>query len=192
MVRSRQLIRTAAHETYPGHHTERCCKEETLVRGRGLLEETIVLLPTPQSLVAEGIATLAPRMLLEGDRGPALAAVIHDAGIPFDLAQALDVERAAEPLRWVEANAASMLHERGASEPETHTYLQPWGLMTPALAAHVLRVITDPSARAYIVTYTAGRELCGGYVAGAPEGFRRLLTEQVRVRDLLAANEGGS
>ena len=35
-----------------------------------------------------------------------------------------------------------------------------------------------------IVTYPAGRELCRAYVAGAPERFRRLLTEQVRVGEL--------
>ena len=51
-----ELLRLAIHETYPGHHAERCSKEHLLVRGRGLLEETIVLVPTPQSLVSEGIA----------------------------------------------------------------------------------------------------------------------------------------
>ena len=66
------LLVLAIHETYPGHHAERCCKEELLVRGRGLLEETLVLVPTPQSLVAEGIATLAPSLLLEGDGGAEL------------------------------------------------------------------------------------------------------------------------
>ena len=61
-----ELLVLTIHETYPGHHAERCCKEHLLVRGRGLLEETIVMVPTPQSLVAEGIASLAPSMLLEG------------------------------------------------------------------------------------------------------------------------------
>jgi hypothetical protein len=42
-----ELLVLAIHETYPGHHAERCCKEHLLVRGRGLLEETIVLVPTP-------------------------------------------------------------------------------------------------------------------------------------------------
>ena len=64
-----ELLRLAMHETYPGHHAERCSKEHLLVRGRGLLEETIVLVPTPQSLVSEGIAVLAPSVLLEGDGG---------------------------------------------------------------------------------------------------------------------------
>jgi hypothetical protein len=180
-----ELLILGSHETYPGHHTERCSKEHLLVRGRGLLEETLVLSPTPQSLITEGIAVLAPHMLLAGDGGEALAAVVHDAGIDLDLPHALAVRRALEPCRWAEVNAALMLHEDGATEAEVYAYLERWGLETPELTAHVIRFITEPSQRTYIVTYSAGRELCGAYVADDPERFRRLLTEQVRVRDLL-------
>jgi len=89
-----ELLTLAVHETYPGHHTERCCKEETLVRGRGLLEETLVLVPTPQSMVAEGIATIVP-WLLEGDGAAALADVVRrETGVDFDLDLGLAVERA--------------------------------------------------------------------------------------------------
>ena len=76
-----ELLHLAIQETYPGHHVERCCKEQLLVRGRGLVEETIVLVPAPQSLVAEGIAELAVSLLLEGEAGAGLAAVAHDAGV---------------------------------------------------------------------------------------------------------------
>jgi hypothetical protein len=78
-----------------------------------------------------------------------------------------------------------MLHEDGASEDDAHAYLERWGLMEPQWAAHMIRFITEPTQRTYILTYPAGRELCGAYVAEDPERFRRLLTEQVRVRDLL-------
>jgi hypothetical protein len=182
-----ELLHLTMHETYPGHHAERCVKEHLLVRGRGLLEETIVLVPTPQSLVAEGIAELAPSMLLEGDGGAALAEVVRDAGIEFDLAHALAVERAQQPCRWAEVNAALLLHDAGASGAETQAYLERWGLMTRELAAHVIRFLNEPTSRSYMITYAAGRELCRSYVAGEPGRFRRLLTEQVRVGDLLAA-----
>jgi hypothetical protein len=180
-----ELLVLAAHETYPGHHTERCSKEHVLVRSRGLLEETLVLTPTPQSLITEGIAVLAPYMLLEGDGAAALAAVVHDSGIELDLDHALAVKRALDPCRWAEVNAALMLYEDGASEDEAHAYLERWGLIGPQWAAHMIRFITEPTQRTYILTYPAGRELCGTYVAGDPERFRRLLTEQVRVHDLL-------
>jgi hypothetical protein len=182
-----ELLILAIHETYPGHHTERACKEHLLVRGRGLLEETLVLSPTPQTIVTEGIAVLAPLMVLGSDGGAALAAVLHDAGIKLDLAHGLAVRRAHEPCRWAEVNAALMLHEGGASETEAHAYLERWSLDTPEWAAHMIRFITEPAQRTYIISYSAGRELCASYVAGEPERFRRLLTEQVRVRDLLEA-----
>ena len=72
-----------------------------------------------------------------------------------------------------------------------HAHLVRWGLMTPQLAAHVIRFITEPTSRTYVITYSAGRELCRAYVADEPERFRRLLTEQVRVRDLLEARSSG-
>ena len=148
-----ELLRLTMHETYPGHHTESCSKEHLLVRGRGLLEETLVLVPTPQSLVSEGIAERAPNVLLEGDGGTALAAVIHDTGIEFDLTHALAVERALEPCTWADVNAALMLHDDGTSEAEVQAYLERWGLITPKLAAHLIRFITEPVQRTYIHTY---------------------------------------
>jgi hypothetical protein len=167
-----ELVRLTIHESYPGHHAERCLKDQLLVRGRGLLEESIVLVPTPQSLVSEGIAELAPGFVLEAD-------------IWLDLDHALAVERAAEPLRWADVNAALLLHERGASESEVGEYLRRWGLMSPGLADHMIRFLTDPTSRSYVLTYAAGRDLCRSYVDGDPGRFRHLLTEQVRVGELL-------
>ena len=182
-----ELLHLTVHETYPGHHVERTMKEHVLVRGRGLLEETVVLVPTPQSLLTEGIAELAVAMVLDSDGGDALAAVLHDAGIPLDLGPARAVERAMEPCRWAEVNAALMRHEHGAGEAEVVSYLQRWGLAEPELAAHLVRFLDEPSSRSYVVTYPAGRELCAAYVGDDPARFVRLLTEQVRVRDLVAA-----
>jgi hypothetical protein len=54
----------------------------------------------------------------------------------------------------------------------------------------VIRFLNEPTSRSYVLTYSAGRELCRAYVADEPERFRRLLTEQVRVGDLLAAHDG--
>jgi hypothetical protein len=151
------LLQLVIHETYPGHHAERALKEHLLVHGRGLLEETLVVVPTPQSIVAEGIAVLAPGMVLESEGGQALAAIIRDAGIAFHLTHMLAVHRAYEPCRWVEVNAALLLHADGASE-----------------------------------AYSAGQELCDAYVGGDPGRYRRLLTEQVRVADLIAARDAAA
>jgi hypothetical protein len=184
-----ELLVLALHETYPGHHVERSTKDVALVRGRGLLEETIVLVPTPQSLITEGIAKLAPEVLLDGDGGAALAAiVVRDACVELDLAHARAVERALEPCDWAQVNAALLLHDGGASEAETHAYLERWALLTPEWADHMLRFFKEPTSRSYIMTYAAGREVCRSYVAREPVGFRRLLSEQVRVGELVETN----
>ena len=179
-----ELLHVTCHETYPGHHAERVCKDHLLIQGRDLLEETLVLMPTPQSLVSEGIAELGAELLLSSDGGERLVAVLADAGIELDLDHALAVWRTREPCGWAEVNAALMLHEDGASQSEVQAYLERWGLRTPELATHVIRFLTEPSSRTYMINYSAGRDLCRSYVAGDLARFRRLLTEQVRVKDL--------
>jgi hypothetical protein len=164
----------AFHETYPGHHAERCLKDQLLVRERGLMEETIVLLPTAQSLIAEGIATLAPELVLESDG-------VRIPGV--DLQHALAVEQARRPLAAVPLNAALLLYETGEEPAAVQDYLERWAL-TVADAAHTVRFLQDPTSRSYVITYSAGRELAHAYVDGSMERFRALLTEQLRASDL--------
>ena len=92
---------------------------------------------------------------------------------------------------WVDVNGALMLHEDGASEAETRAYLERWGLVTPERSAtHLIRFLREPTSRSYILTYAAGQELCERWVRGDLERFARLLTEQVRVGELLEGELG--
>jgi len=183
-----EVLHLVLHETYPGHHAERCVKDDVLVRKAGRLEEAIVLVPTPQSMIAEGIAELAAQLVLESDAGAELAAAVADAGLELDLGQLLEVRRALAACDWVDVNAALMFYEDGAGEAETREYLERWGLMTPERSAHAIRFLREPTSRSYILTYSAGREVCERWVGGDLQRFRRLLTEQVRVGELLAAS----
>ncbi len=85
-----------------------------------------------------------------------------------------------------------MIHEHGASADEARAHVERWGLGTTKQAAHTVRFVTDPTWRAYAITYSAGQQLCRAYAAGDPARFRALLTEQVRVADLLAAPPYGT
>jgi hypothetical protein len=182
-----ELLHVTCHETYPGHHAERVCKDHLLVHGGRLLEESIVLMPTPQSLVSEGIAELGSELVLSSDGAERLTAVLADAGIDLDLPHAIAVWRAREPCGSAEVNASLMLHEDGTSANQVQTYLERWGLMAADHAAHVVRFLSEPSTRTYVINYSAGRDLCRSYVAGDPGRFARLLTEQIRVTDLRSA-----
>jgi hypothetical protein len=80
-----------------------------------------------------------------------------------------------------------MIHDGGVSREEAQAYVERWSLNPPERAAHAIGFVTDPTWRAYAITYSAGRDLCRRYVDGDPARFRTLLTEHVRVGELLSA-----
>lgn len=182
-----ELVHLAAHETYPGHHAEHAWKERRLVEERGMLEESIFLVPTPQSLVSEGVAEVGAELILDADTRVALAGILA-----YDPDEAAVVRAAREPLARVGTNAALMLHEDGVPVAEACDYLERWALLTPVRAKKAVSFLTDPTWRAYVTTYTEGLRLCRAYVAGDAAAFTRLLTEQVRVGELLAAADGSA
>ena len=181
------LVGLAAHEAYPGHHTEHAVKEQLLIRDRGRVEEAIQLVPTPQSLVSEGIAETGLDLLLDEELEREIEDVFAAHRLEDDLGLALEVDRARRPIRGLGLDAALIVHEHGGTVEEAQAYVERWGLRAPEQAAQAVRFVTDPTWRAYAITYSAGQELCSAYVGGDPGRFRTLLTEQVRVADLLAA-----
>ena len=57
------LLSGAAHEGYPGHHTEFTVKEQYLYRELSQFEHSILLLNSPKLIISEGIASLALNVL---------------------------------------------------------------------------------------------------------------------------------
>ncbi|MHA1320380.1 MAG: hypothetical protein ACTSQ1_11310 [Promethearchaeota archaeon] len=57
------LLSAAAHEGYPGHHTEFAVKEQYLFRELSQFEHSILLLNSPKLIISEGIASLAINVL---------------------------------------------------------------------------------------------------------------------------------
>lgn len=182
-----ELLHTVLHETYAGHHAEACLKEVGLVRERGLLEQTIVVVTTPGSLVSEGLAEAGPAVLLDDDP-TAYAGLLRDAGVDTDLAHDRAVNAAMEPVQRLGADAGRLLYVEGWSEQRTRDYLVRWALVEPQIIDTVLTFVAQPMNRGYINCYPQGRSLCTAYVDGDAARLRTLLTEQVRVPDLLAAS----
>jgi hypothetical protein len=178
------VVEIVAHETYPGHHAEHAWKEQVFVRDRGQLEETIVLIPTPQSMISEGIASVAPEVAYGDERFEVTAEHVSDTGVPYDP----DVSRVGMEARVrlgrVSTNAALMIHVEGASLDDAQAYIQRWALATDKRAAHIVQFIADPMWRTYATTYTDGYDVCKEFVDGDPQRFRRLLTEQLTPPDL--------
>ena len=180
------LIHLAAHEVYPGHHTEHAVKEQLLIRERGAIEEGIQLVPTPQAVLSEGIAEVGAEIVLGDDGYAAAYGVLARHGIELDPELTERIAKAVEPLETVGLDAALMIHQDGASLEESKAYIERWRLVPPDRAEHTVQFATDPTWRAYVITYTAGRDLCRSYVGGDPARFRRLLTEHVRIGEFAA------
>ena len=186
------LVELAAHEVYPGHHTEHAVKEQLFVRERGELAESIQLVPTPAALTQEGVAETGPDVVLDDEVVAKLIEALARHGLEYDLAAERRMREVRRPLRRIGVDAALMLHEDEASEDEVEAYLVKWGLITPERARHQIRFVTDPTWRAYVITYSAGGDLCREWTGGDPARFARLLTEQMRVSDLVASVSSGS
>ena len=182
------LIHLAGHEVFPGHHTEHAVKEQLLIREQGKIEEGIQLVPTPQAVLSEGIAeTGADIVLDDAAKEEAYAILRRHAATLVDPELGERISKAVERLRTVGLDAALMIHEEGASVEEAQAYVEKWNLVTPEQAQHSVRFVTDPTWRAYVITYSAGRDLCRNYAKGDPARFRTLLTQPVRIGELLSA-----
>lgn len=173
-----------AHEAYPGHHTEHAWKEQLLVRDRGQAEESALMVGTAASLISEGIAGLAPEILLGDEEQEVTAAHVEGTGVAYDPEVSRALQQARRPLGHVGANIALLLHREGATVEEAREYHMRWGLSSPERAEHAVRFITDPLWRSYVTTYTDGYDLCREFVGGDVQRFKRLLTQQLTPDDL--------
>jgi hypothetical protein len=182
------LLKLGGHEVYPGHHTEHAVKEQLLIREQGKIEEGIQLVPTPQAVLSEGIAETGIEVVLDDAGKEEAYAIIRRHGLELaDPELAERIAKAGERLGTVGLDAALAIHEDGSSLVEVEAFVCRWSLNTPEQAKHSVRFVTDPTWRAYVITYSAGRDLCRAYIGGDPSRFRTLLTEHVRIGDLRAA-----
>ena len=178
------VIHLAAHEVYPGHHTEHALKEQLLLREQGAIEEGLQLVPTPQAVLSEGIAEVGLDVVLDADGRAAAYDVLARHGIEVDRDRVEEITDALKPLGTVGIDAALMVYEDGAAADDAQRFIERWRLATPEQAQHSVRFFMNPTWRAYGITYTAGEDLCRAYVGDDPARFRRLLTEHVRIGEL--------
>ena len=177
-----------AHESYPGHHTEHCRKEQLLAERP---EMHIFLVNTPECLMAEGLADLGLLALgLETGWGGLAQEIYADLGIRYDGERAEQIGVAMESLGSLSQDAALLLHDRGRPADEVVAYLQRWGLQPPERARKSIEFLTDPLWRAYISTYVEGERLLRGWLDARPAEerlsvrFGRLLDECLTPADV--------
>lgn len=185
-VQSVSLAHLVAHEIYPGHHTEHSWKEQLIARERGRLEETIFLTGTPQAVVSEGLAMLAPEIALGEDEDAVVAPALAALEVPYEADVAPAVRRFTDAVESIAVNLGYKLHEEGRPHDELVEYAMRWSLRSRERVEKGIEFLTHPTWRAYASCYTAGLALCRQFVDGDPRKFERLLKEQLTPADLAA------
>jgi hypothetical protein len=175
-----------AHEVYPGHHSEHAWKKALLVDELGQVEVSIILASGSESTVAEGLAELAPQILLGDDAHDIANEHLAPIGLAYDAEVGKRVQAVQRIGSDVASNLALMLHERGASEEELKDYARRWTLRPEEHVERLVRWVSTQPFRGYVVTYPAGLRLAREFVQGNPARFKRLLTEQLVPADLAA------
>jgi hypothetical protein len=177
-----EIPTAVAHETYPGHHTERAIKEDRLYVREGRLEHSIALSNTPSALISEGIAANALLVVASEDEIAATVADCYrEAGLPrWDAVRAMAFAAANRKLESVLDNQSLLLYRDHAPEDEMVAYGMRHALTTVEDEARTLRFLKDPLSRSYTYNYTLGRELIAAFLDQAADrqrAFRRLLSE---------------
>lgn len=174
----------AAHEAYPGHHTEMARTE--LADDPPAPERTLLLARTPQSLVAEGAAECGIDAVVGPGWGEWAAGHLAAAGVPTTAADGAlgeAVEDAMLPLAAVRQDAALLLHGGTGVDREerARAHLRRWLLIDDDRAGRMLEFLAHPRWRIHTTTYVEGVRLVRPWLeAGdAPTGprFARLLDE---------------
>jgi hypothetical protein len=179
-IGAHRLLELVCHEAYPGHHTEHACKDAL-----GREELSVWVYPTPQALIAEGIAECAIEALLGADAELIAAECLRPAGIAYDHVTAAAVRQAEALLLSVSSNVALMLDD-GATSTEAHEYARTWLLEDAELIDMAITHLEARAWRPYESCYPVGRELCRRYAAGDAGRFATLLHRQLTPADLTA------
>jgi hypothetical protein len=162
----------AAHEAYPGHHTEMTRIE---LAEAPAPERTLFLARTPQSLVAEGAAECGLEVVVGPGWGAWAARHLAAAGVPTTADEGAlgeAVEDAMVPLAAVRQDAALLLHGSRASDrtEQAHAHLRRWLFVDDARAARMLEFLAHPRWRIHTTTYVEGAHLVRRWLAVRPAG----------------------
>jgi len=179
----------AAHETYPGHHTERTVKEHKLYIEQNRLEHSIALNNTPSALISEGIATNALEAVAsEAEIEAMLVECYERAGLPKnDAVRARAFAQAYGKLESVADNQMLLMYGCRATDDEVVNYGIRYALTTREDEELTLRFLKDPLSRSYRCNYTLGRQLVAAFLNQATDkkhAFWRLLSEPLTPEQL--------
>jgi hypothetical protein len=171
----------AAHDGYPGHHTEACVKDSTLVAA-GHAELALICSFSPQALIGEGMAGLAREVVASDQEfGFELRKLATSLAVTVDVQAMLVIQRARSLLLAAMANAAVALHRDGEPIGRVREYLADIALIGDDRLDPTVSDLTDVTRRTEPFMHVEGLRLVSDWLElqGQTHGFNRLLAEQL-------------
>jgi hypothetical protein len=159
-----RALQLACHEGYPGHHVFNSLTDQYLTRGQGRHEWFVQPTFSPQSLLAEAAATVAPEIAF-----PLPARVQFERDVLFAVAglnpaeaeHYLQVEHSVEALHPAEVSIARDYLDGKLEFVRAAAALEDQALMAHAEAT--LRYLNE--YRSYVATYTEASDILRKWVA---------------------------
>jgi hypothetical protein len=160
------VLDLSSHEGYPGHHVLNSLLEKKLLKEKGWIEYSIYLLYSPESLIAEGTATMALDMVYPDDERLAFlkTVVFPAAGLNPDSAQRYaEITKLLRTRDFAALEARRRFLDGKVNREATIKWLVKYNLQNEEQAESSLKFAE--AYRSYVINYSLGRQLIKEYIA---------------------------
>jgi len=179
----------AAHEGYPGHHTEFSVKEQRLYRELNQFEHSILILKSPKLIISEGIAEIAANVLFSyRDRAEIGLQNFCPDSSKEDSLDVLAMQYKAkrkQSLLWYNLAYHALIDEW--SEKNLIRYANSYEIFNQKDIRNLLKLISSPTYSTTAFSYNLGSNLIKNKYGEFPsvKNFRNLLVNPILPSDLL-------
>ncbi len=183
------ILRTCAHESYPGHHTEFAVAEDKLHNEQNHFERAILFYSNPYMVICEGIADLSLNVLFTAREQEEIVLALFcpdpTNGPSVDLLMKQNCAR--KKLSMLNFNAGYHAHVDGWSKRRVLRYMKSFELWDSTSLKNITNKISDPVYKMAPYYYQIGRQLITKKFGEYPSAkdFRYLLENPLLPLDLL-------
>jgi hypothetical protein len=183
------FLSDAAHEGYPGHHTEFSVKEQRLYRELNQFEHSILMLKSPKLIISEGIAENAANVLFSYRARAEIG--LQDFCPDSSKEDSLDVlvlqykAKRKQSLLWYNLAYHALIDEW--SEEILIRYANSYEIFNQKDIRNLLKLISSPTYSTTAFSYKLGSNLIKNKYGEFPsvKNFRNLLVNPILPSDLL-------
>ncbi|MFW9949054.1 MAG: hypothetical protein ACFFKA_02875 [Candidatus Thorarchaeota archaeon] len=183
------FLPNAAHEGYPGHHTEFTVKNKLLFNQLGWSEYCIILMNTPAGVITEGIAETAPFMLFPPNKRVSveLEEFCINPNEEDSIEAIVEQNEVKQKLNRFKIHLANLANIDKWSEEQLLQYGMNFGFYPKDNLQSLIHFILNPKFQIIHYTYNYGIELIAKKFGFPPklEDFKYLLCNPVLSSDLV-------